>query len=100
MKPVLIGPRPTGTLDEIFAWIARDDPVAAERSAGRIFEAGESASRLSERGAPRPELGKGARSIVVGRYLILYRIGLDSVDIVRIVHGARELRGLIGDPGK
>ncbi len=48
-----------------------------------------------ERGTPRPELGRGARSLVVGRYLILYRVGPDSVDILRIVHGARELGALL-----
>jgi hypothetical protein len=45
--------------------------------------------------APRPELGPEARSIVVGRYLILYRVGPDSVDIVRIVHGAGDLAALL-----
>jgi plasmid stabilization system protein ParE len=33
--------------------------------------------------------------VVVGRYLVLYRVGPDSVDIVRVLHAARELRGLM-----
>jgi plasmid stabilization system protein ParE len=33
--------------------------------------------------------------MVVGRYLLLYRVGPDSVDILRIVHGARELSGML-----
>lgn len=99
MKPVLIRPSADADMDGIFAWIARDDPRAAERLIQRIFEVAKRLARFPESGTPRPELGPNARSIVVGRYLILYRIGPDCVDIVRVVHGARELGPLLGRPG-
>jgi toxin ParE1/3/4 len=97
MKPVLIRPSADRDMDEIYAWIAQDDPAAAERLMHRIFESAKRLRDFPERGAPRPELGAGARSVVVGRYLVLYRIGPDSVDIVRVVHGARALAGLMGE---
>ena len=95
MKPVLIRPSADADADEIFNWIARDDPAAAERLVRRIFEAARRLANFPESGTPRPELGPEARSIVVGKYVVLYRVGPDSVDILRIVHGARELGALL-----
>jgi toxin ParE1/3/4 len=95
VKPVLIRPAADRDMDEIFAWIAADDPAAAERLVSRIFDAAKSLARFPEKGPRRPEIGEAARSLVVGRYLILYRVGPDSVDILRIVHGARDLGGLL-----
>ncbi len=99
MKPVLIRPSADRDMDEIFAWIARDDPVAAERLVRRIFEAAKSLRDFPERGTLHPEIGRDARSLLVGRYLILYRAGPDRVDVLRIVHGARKLTGLLGGDG-
>lgn len=61
----------------------------------RIAETTDRLADFPESGTPRSELGPGLRSLVVGHYLVLYRVGPDSVDIVRVVHGARELRALI-----
>ncbi len=96
MKPVLIRPAANADADDIFAWIARDDPVAAGRLVQRIFEAARRLADFPQSGTPRPELAPDARSIVVGNYVVLYRVGPDSVDILRIVHGARELTALPG----
>ena len=49
------------------------------------------------RGMARPEIGDGARSLVVGRYLVLYRVSGERVEIVRFVPGAREVEGLWGE---
>ena len=48
-----------------------------------------------EIGQARPEIGEGARSLVVGRYLVLYRVTETQVDIGRFVHGAREVTGVL-----
>ncbi|HEX8626229.1 MAG TPA: type II toxin-antitoxin system RelE/ParE family toxin [Allosphingosinicella sp.] len=97
MKRVDITPAADRDADEIFAYIAGDDPRAAEEQIQRIFTAAKRLADFPESGRARPELGPGARTIVVGRYLLLYRVGPDSVDILRIVHGARELAGLLDD---
>lgn len=39
----------------------------------------------------RPEIGEGARSLVIERWLVLYRLVDGGVQIVRIVDGARDL---------
>ena len=83
-------PRAIRDVDEIWQWIAAENGAAAERWAERIVQATDRLTRFPNSGAPRAELGAGARSIVVGRYLVLYRVGPDSVDILRVVHGARD----------
>ncbi len=45
-------------------------------------------------GPARPDLAADLRYFVVGAYLILYRESDDSVEIVRVVHGAMNLNGL------
>jgi toxin ParE1/3/4 len=89
-------PRAIRDVDEIWEWIAAENVAAADRLTDRIAAATGRLADFPESGAPRPELGPGARSIIVGRYLILYRVGPDSVDILRVVHGARELGALLG----
>lgn len=89
-------PRAMRDVDEIWDWIAAEDMAAADRVAARIARATDRLADFPDSGSPRPELGTDARSIVVGRYLILYRVGPGSVDIMRVVHGARELEGLFG----
>jgi len=95
VRRVTITPAADRDADEIFAYIAGENPLAAEGQIQRLFTAAKRLADFPERGRARPELGSGARTIVVGRYLLLYRVGPDSVDILRIVHGARELSGII-----
>jgi toxin ParE1/3/4 len=86
--------------DEILAYVAPDNAAAAERLAERLARATDRLADFPESGAPHPEIDIGVRGIVVGRYLILYRVGPDSVDILRVVHGARDLAALLDDEGE
>lgn len=43
----------------------------------------------------RPEIGAGAHRVMIGNYLVLYRVERDSVGSVRIIHGARAIGGLV-----
>ncbi len=42
-------------------------------------------------GRPRDELAEGLRSFSVGRYVMFYRAIPEGVEIVRVLHGARDL---------
>jgi toxin ParE1/3/4 len=74
--------------------------AAADRLVARIAGATQRLADFPESGTQRPELAGDARGGVVGSYLILYRVGPGSVDILRIVHGARELTALLARNGK
>ena len=76
-------------LDEEASFVARQDPAAARRLVARIREA---AVHLSD----HPELGRpgrvaGTRELVVTGtpYLLPYRVKDDSLQILRVLHGAR-----------
>jgi toxin ParE1/3/4 len=45
-------------------------------------------------GPARDELMRGLRSFPVGNYLLLYRPAIDGIELVRVSHGARNLRRL------
>lgn len=95
MKRVYIRPSADYDLDDIYAWIAADDPAAADRFVEHLVAAARSLGDFPERGRQRREVGEGVRSFPVGRYLILYWITPRQVEVVRFVHGARDLRGLV-----
>ncbi len=94
---VAILPSADRDLDAIYDWIAEDDAEAAARHVRRLTAAALSLRDFPLRGMARPEIGAGARSLVVGRYLVLYRVSSARVEIVRFVHGARDVDGLWGD---
>lgn len=87
-------------LADIFDYIAAADPDAAVRVLERIYAAAVRLEDYPESAPARPEIGAVVRSFVVGNYLVLYRIGADSVDVVRVVHGARDVKGLIVGGGE
>ena len=95
MKPLNYLPQADADLDEIHAWIAENDPRAASRTINRIVDSVRRLADFPGSGQDRPEVGKDVRSLVSGKYVILHRVGADSVDIVRIVHGARDLARLL-----
>jgi toxin ParE1/3/4 len=74
-------------LDEIFAYIAQDNPAAAARLVVRIEEV---ATRIAE----TPFMGEATRKskfrrFPVGNYLIVYEVDQDEVIIHYVRHGAR-----------
>jgi toxin ParE1/3/4 len=53
--------------------------------------------RISEyprAGPPRPQWGEDIRIAVHGKYLIVYRARDETVHVLRVVHGARDLDAL------
>lgn len=94
MKRIDITPGAESDLDDIFGWISIDDPDAAARHVHGLVAATWRLATYSESGPARPNLAGGARSLTVGRYLILYRIVGEVVEVVRFVHGSRDLGGL------
>ncbi|WP_245435805.1 type II toxin-antitoxin system RelE/ParE family toxin [Mesorhizobium tamadayense] len=42
-------------------------------------------------GAPRDDIAPGIRHLIVGEYLTLYRVGEDAIEIIRVLHGRRNI---------
>ena len=81
-------------LAEIGNWIAADNPKAAARMVDRLISAGEGLSKLPLRfPATSP---RALRKRVVGDYIIFYRV-LETVEVVRILHTARDWLALLDE---
>jgi len=80
---------------EIWDYIAPRDLAAAE---GVISEISAVFSMLAENplaGRSRIEFRQELRSFPVGMYLVFYRVIEDGIVIVRVLHGARDLPGVL-----
>jgi toxin ParE1/3/4 len=78
-------------LIEIWTYIAADNPAAADRVLDRIEEVFGRVAANPQLGAARADLAEGLRYSVSGSYLVLYRQVGAAVEIVRVVHGERDL---------
>lgn len=81
-------------LIDIWTHIAADDPAAADRVLDRLDEVASHLADNPQMGPARDDIRPGLRYLVIGSYLLLYRTTDDGVEIVRAVHGRRDLYGL------
>jgi toxin ParE1/3/4 len=90
MARLIFSERAELDLIEIGNFIAADNPAAARRFVAHI----EKHCRLLEDhpllGRSRDDLLPELRSLPYRRYVIFYRVSGDSVQIVRVLHGARD----------
>lgn len=89
-----LSPKAVADLTDLIDYIAQDSPAAALRLIERIEKACAMVGDNPLLGPARPEIAPEARAWVVGKYLILYRGLPDGAEIVRVVHGARNLNDL------
>jgi toxin ParE1/3/4 len=78
-------------LAEILDYLEERSPQAAERLATAIDDRCGLLSQLPLLGRTREELGSGLRSVVVEQYVLFYRVTAIAVEILRILHGARDI---------
>jgi toxin ParE1/3/4 len=78
-------------LIDIWLYIAQDNPDAADGMLDTIEEKGRLLADNPELGQARPDIAKDFRYLPVGRYLMLYRIIPGGIELVRMVHGMRQL---------
>ena len=95
MPRLLIKPEAESDLDEIWWHIAQDSPHNADRFLERIQERCLALADFPQMGTSRDELKAGLRGQPVGNYLIFYFPLEDSVDIVRVIHGSRDIENLL-----
>ncbi len=78
-------------LAEIWLFIAQDEPLVADRFVRGIVSRFPILASMPHMGRQREELAAQLRSLPVGSYIIFYRPMEGAVEIVRILHGARDL---------
>lgn len=77
--------------DEIWSYVAAHDPNAADRLVDRFDNILSTLVGSPQMGRKVEELAAGLRSFPVGSYLIFYRAVEHGIQLIRIVHGARDI---------
>lgn len=91
MNPVVeISSEAESDLIQIWSFIASDNPVAANELLEQINTRCQSYAHQSELGELRPELGADVRSLSVGWYVVFYRPSSVGIEMIRVIHGARD----------
>ena len=96
-RPLLtlrITPAAENDLAEIWAYIAEDAPEAATTFIEQITDRFEPLLAIPGMGAARDQLSPGLRAIPYKAYVIYYVADDQAVTIVRVVHGARDVRAI------
>lgn len=91
MRSVTRTPQAECDLIEIWDHIATDSEQSADGVLRRIETRINSLAEYPWSGRERPELARDLRSIPAWPYLVFYRIVGEDVQILRVVHGARDL---------
>jgi toxin ParE1/3/4 len=78
-------------IDEIAYLIGSDNYTAMVRWLAELKRAFQLLAEFPGLGPARPELRPDLRSFPIGSYLIFYRAVADGIEVVRVLHGARDL---------
>lgn len=79
---------------QIWTYIAQDNLAKADEVIDRLHARFEQLARLPESGQSCDELAPGIRCSTILGYVIYYRVTDVDVEILRVIHGAREQRKL------
>src|SRR5262245_39134918 len=82
----------TKDIKDIYQYINEQDADAALDFITRIQLMCDKLAQMPQMGRARDELKKGLRSFPVGNYLIFYRIVGTDIQVVRVLHGARNIK--------
>jgi toxin ParE1/3/4 len=88
-------PKAEEDLLQIWLFVARDSISSADRLLDEIDKKCRLLADHPAIGPARREAGPDIRVLFVRKYLVLYRIRRRRVEIVRVVHGARDLQDLL-----
>jgi toxin ParE1/3/4 len=95
MPRLLKRPEAESDLDEIWWTIAQDSPNNADKFLDRIQTSCLRLADFPQMGTSRNQLKAGLRSQPVGHYLVFYFPLEDGVDMVRVLHGSRDIEALL-----
>lgn len=81
-------------LVDLWMYIAANNLDAGDRMVEAILEGSRMHVRFPNMGQPCEELRPGLRRFVVSPYVVYYRSVEETIEVLRIVHGARDIAGI------
>ena len=94
MSRIRISHQAEADLEEIWFHIAQSNSRAADRLSAKFVDKYQTLLRFPEMGTVCEQLGPGLRYFAVGNYAIFYRPIETGIEIVRVLHAARDLMRL------
>lgn len=94
MAHIRISPRANEDLLDTWSYIADDSEANADGFIDKIYETMELLAGQPGLGRHRDELAPGIQSFAVGRYIVFYRVFTGAIEIVRVLHGARDIENI------
>jgi toxin ParE1/3/4 len=91
MPLIVLRPRARQDLLEIWEYIAADSEARADAFVDGIDRKFQLLAAQTGIGRARNETAQGLRSIPVGRYIIFYLPLTSGIEVVRVLHGSRDL---------
>jgi toxin ParE1/3/4 len=93
MPQVFTHPRAEADLVDIWRYIAQDSPANADRMLDCINETLNRLAAMPFMGQARFDLAPGLRIFPVGSYLIFFRPIENGIEVIRVLHGNRNITG-------
>jgi toxin ParE1/3/4 len=82
-------------LERVADYVAEDSPSYAAALVRRIRDRARSLEELADRGRVVPELDDPrVRELLIGNYRLIYEISGESIHVLGLIHGARDLGAL------
>jgi toxin ParE1/3/4 len=95
VTPVFFSQRARADLRGIGDYIARDNPLRAVTFVNELIDCAEAAGQSPRAYPKRDDLQTGLRMAIHRAYLIFFRVRGTRVEIVHVLHSARDLRKIL-----
>jgi len=86
-------------LEELISYVAADSPLNAERILDKLEKRAQTLESTPVRGRVVPELAhfgiRNWRELIVKPYRIIYRIDEDTVNVLAVLDGRRDLQDML-----
>jgi len=94
VKHFLLASQAQIDLDEIWLFIAEDNIDTADKFHDLLLSKFIALAGQPLMGRTRDELRPNVRGFPVGNYIIFYRDTLEHIEIIRVLHGARDIENI------
>lgn len=91
MTPIRLTNTAKADLLEIWLYAAEESTAAADRLIDELTGSYQRLAEFPALGRSRDDLALGYRSLMVKQYLVFYRLLPNAIEIVRVLHGSRNL---------
>lgn len=99
MSQVQFTPEASQDLIDIADYLSQYNPATAQRVIDEVERTCRTLGNNPGLGRSREDLGPGLRSSVSGKYVIIFRAAPNGIEVIRVLHGRRNIPTVFGASG-